>query len=289
MAEMTLGGGSWLTRALADDGATRVLVAETDEIAESLREAHGLTGASARLAAEAAVATVLLAAYVKGDEKLTLQVVLDRPEARYIGELDPDHRFRGRLDPADLPDNLDIRTLHGLLFAAKHDGTREVYRGITPVDGTSVTGALRAHLVESSQVSGQLATAVRLDEDGRVAFAGGVLVERLPPAPGQPSLLPDAFLERYGDLPDADVEALVAETRRDRLLGGALHTLEQRPIFWACTCSMERVVGALAGMQPEELRAMADEDDGASVDCHFCGAHYAVSADQLRELAAAQE
>lgn len=287
MAEMTLGGGSWLSRALADDGATRVLIAEADEVAESLREAHGLTGASARLAAEAAVATILLAAYVKGDEKLTLQIVLDQPEARYIGELDPDHRFRARLDPADLGD-VDIRVLHGLLFAAKHDGTREVYRGITPVDGTSVTGALRAHLVDSSQVSGQLATAVRLDEDGRVAFAGGVLVERLPPAPGQPSMLPDAFLERYGDLPGSDVEALIAETRRDRLRGGALHTLEQRPLFWSCTCSMDRVVGALSGMQPEELLAMAEEDGGASVDCHFCGAHYAVEADTLRELAAAR-
>jgi molecular chaperone Hsp33 len=284
MAEVTADGGSWLTRALVDDGAVRLVIVEAAEVADALREAHDLAPGSTRLAAEASLATLLLSAYAKGAEKLTLQLALEEPQGRYIGELDPEHRFRGRLDPATLTE-VDPTALRGLLFVAKHDGEREIYRGITDLRRTSVTGALRTHLSDSSQVHGALATSVHLDDAGRVTVATGILAERLPPEPGKPSLGAEAFEARWGDLDGHDVRELLAETRRRRLLGAELHLLEQRPVFWGCTCSRGRVLDALAGLAAEELRAMADKDDGAAVDCHFCATTYRVDADELRALA----
>ena len=60
---------------------------------------------------------------------------------------------------------------------------------------------------------------------------------------------------------------------------------EIRPRF-ACRCSRERVVRALATLDRDELRDMAARDGGARASCDFCGESYGISAAELLELAA---
>lgn len=287
MTEMTAEGGSWLTRALVDGGAVRLVVVEAAELAEEVRTAHRLDPIATRLAAEASIATLLLSAYAKGEEKLTLQMAFSGLDCRFLGELDPQRRFRARLWTAsDLPADLDLHRLNGVLQAAKYVGTREVYRGITGIDRTSVTGALRGHLVDSTQVSGALATQVTLADDGSVLRAAGILAERLPEEGDQPCLTPAEFHARWGALDTDDVEPLIDAVRARTVHGESVHVLQVLPAFWSCTCSRERVVAALAGLGPQELITMADEDGGAAIDCEFCRTRYALSADELRAMAA---
>lgn len=288
MAEISAEGGSWITRALCDDGRVRVVAVEADEVADELRQAHGLTGSATRLAAEATVASLLLAAYAKGDEKLSLQAALTHPAARFMGELDPAHGFRGRLTPAALDDEPDLNALAGLLLVAKYDRAKEVYRGITAVNGTSITAALHSHLVDSAQVHGALCTSVALDETGRVQTAVGVLVERLPAEAGQLHHEPQAFHDRWGDLHGADATTVLADFHGRSLRGSAVELLDIRPVFWGCSCDRGRLLGALAGLGAAELLAMADEDRGAQVRCDYCAKNYEISEAELRDLAASE-
>jgi molecular chaperone Hsp33 len=283
--EIVAGGGSWITHGLACGGAVRVVIAEADEVADALREAHHLSPDAARLAAEATVAAFLLSAHAKGGERLTLQLALDRPRCRFVGEVDADHRFRGRLSPSELPAGFDRADLHGLLLAAKHDGHREVYRGVTLVDHASVIGALRGYMRDSAQLHGVLLCAVTVGADGRVLRAAGALLERMPPSGDLPSLDADAFAARFAALEGDGEEAAVQALLEGDLGGERVAILEQRPVFWGCSCSRGRVLDALSGLAPEELRSMADADGGAKVDCHFCNASYALTAAELRELA----
>jgi redox-regulated HSP33 family molecular chaperone len=179
--------------------------------------------------------------------------------------------------------------LHGLLLAAKHDGRREVYRGVTPVDHASVIGALRCYMRDSAQLHGVLLCAVTVGADGRVLRAAGALIERLPPSGDLPSLDAEAFAARFAAL-ERDGEEAAVQALLDGDLGGErVAILEQRPVFWGCSCSRGRVLDALSGLAPDELRSMADVDGGAKVDCHFCNASYALTAAELRELADAAE
>lgn len=278
-------GSSWITRALADGGAVRVILVEGEAVAEAIRTAHDLPPTAARLAAEATVATLLLSAYAKGDEKLTLQIAARSPQFRWIGELDPSRRFRGRLWSDALDEAADPRAVDGVMQVAKYVRDREVYRGITGVEGTSVTRALRDHLMDSAQVAGVLAARVVLDDDGRITRAAGVLAERLPPEADKPTLTAAEFETRWGSLAEQDVEDVIRGVNNQTLLGRPTHRLETLPAIWGCTCSRTRVLDALAGLGTDELHAMADEDEGAVIDCDFCGARYAVSAEDLRTLA----
>ncbi|TVQ93835.1 MAG: Hsp33 family molecular chaperone HslO [Deltaproteobacteria bacterium] len=283
-SEISFQDGSWITHGLALGGAVRVVLAEAAEIADALRQAHGLKEGATQIATEAALAALLLSAHAKGRERLTLQLALVVPEARFIGEIDADHRFRGRFSPSRLGSEIDPIDLHGLLLAVKHDEDREVYRGVTAVEGTSIAGALRVYLRDSAQLHGIILVDVVVDDEGRVTRAVAALIERLAPQEGYESLSSEAFAANFAHVEGQDVDRL-RELVAGNLAGEPIRVLDRRPVFWGCSCSRTRVLDTLAGLGPEELRAMADEDDGASVDCHFCNAHYEITADELRSMA----
>ena len=41
-----------------------------------------------------------------------------------------------------------------------------------------------------------------------------------------------------------------------------------------CSCSRERMFGALTTIEHEDLQQMIDEDKGCEIVCHFCNTHY---------------
>jgi len=274
-----------LIHALAAEGAVRVLATEVSDAAETGRRSHGLGRDASVLLAEGSVATTLLSAYLKGDERVLLQIQLERPRAAFLGDVGADGTLRLRLTPADVRIPADHR-LDGILLAIKSDSDREVYRGHSTIDHSTLEQALRDHLATSNQVDVVLRIGTRLDEAGQVAFAGGLLVERLPEDPEQPSLEREAFLDRFSSLERADVEALMVELASGGLAGGEAVVLEHRPVSWCCRCSLERVESMLVGLGREELQSLAAEQGEAEVTCHFCNTTYRVDGDRLDELIA---
>jgi len=272
-----------LLRALAGGDTVRLLVVDLPQVAERARVAHGLGPGAARLAAEGVVATALLAAHIKGEERLMLQLQGTHPRVAFVGEIDADGALRARLTPADLPVPEDDR-LDGLLLAVKSDATREVYRGHTEVAGQRLEEALAWHLGASEQVDAILRIHARVGADDAVKVAGGLLLERLPEDPDLPSIDGEEFEARFGILREAPLDHVLAEIAGGGLLGTNLRLLEERPIVWRCRCSQHRVEATLASLGGEELRAVADEDHGAEVICHFCNTAYDVSEARLREL-----
>ncbi len=272
-----------LLRALAGGQAVRLLAVELSAVAEHARVAHGLGPDAARVAAEGVVATALLAAHVKGDDRLMLQLHGERPRVAFIGEIDGQGALRARLTPPDLHLPAD-GCLEGSLIAVKSDAVREVYRGHSAIDHETLEQALGRYLGDSQQVDAILRIFVRLDDAGAVCTAGGLLVERLPEHPEHPSLDHRAFDDAFGILREAPLDPVLAEIATGGLLAETLHPLDRRTIVWRCRCSLERVEATLAGLGPRELQEMADEDHGAEVTCHFCNTTYHVSEARLRAL-----
>lgn len=274
-----------LLRALAGGDTVRLLVVDVPAVAERTRVAHDLGRDAARLAAEGVVATALLAAHIKGEERLMLQMQGTRPRVAFLGEIDADGGLRARLTPADLRLPADER-LDGLLLAVRSDATHEIYRGQTEVAHERLEEALSKHLGASEQVDAILRIQAGVSRDGSVRTAGGLLLERLPEDPELPWLEPEEFEARFGILREAPLDQVLAEIAGGGLLGTHLRLLERRPIVWRCRCSQEKVEATLASLETDELRAMADEDHGAEVTCHFCAATYRVSEARLRGLIA---
>lgn len=279
-------------RGLTADSAARFLAVEVTEAAEEARRRHGLNNGTARLLGEAMTAALMMSAYIKGEERITLQIQCSEPPLSISCDVNAEGGVRGRLSPP----NAQIRThgrLKGMMLVIKHNVNTELYRGVTAIDDQSIGQALATHLRESSQVDAVVNIHSKSVGEKIIskpmAWAGGVLVERMPAAKDLPSLSPAAFEAHYGSVRDLSGEAVRAVLTTKSLSGAPTMVMEQRPVAWKCHCSQERVAGMLISLGPAELQSMIDEDHGAEINCHFCNEQYTVSEQELVALKQAAE
>lgn len=274
-----------LHRGFVGGRTARFLLVSLPQLAELTSQRHGLGPDAARLAAEAMVASALMSAWIKGSERVTLQLQAQRPAFAFVCDVDAEGGLRARLSPGQLHHPAG-RGVDGLMLAIKADAQRELYRGVTALDGRTIEAALRGHLSESTQVDVVLRIGVEQDPDGKITGAGGVVIERLPPDPNLPSIEPAAFAKTYQHIEQDDVFDTLVAAAFGKIAGQEVEVLEERALRWRCSCSQERIEAVLFNLGPAELRSMWQEDGGAEISCHFCNIHYQVSGDRLAELCA---
>lgn len=259
--------------ALTQDGAFRIVWIEADDLGAEVIRRHELAGRVAVLAAELVVGNLLLAAYVKGEERVSLQVQGSDPRLAFHGQARADGVFRARMSPSRVTPGPG--TFHGLMLAIKDDGRQEMYRGMTEVAGETVAQALERHLTASDQVAAR----VRMDVgDGR---ARGLLVERIPDAADRSGLAVEGALPEWteGSMEDVSNQLLFG------LAGGEpIALLDTLDLVFRCQCSADRVEAMLMGLGADELVSMREEDGGAEITCEFCREVYAFDGAALTGL-----
>ncbi|MEL6343825.1 MAG: Hsp33 family molecular chaperone HslO [Myxococcota bacterium] len=277
--------GGLLTRGMTADSAVRFLAVDATDAVNEAQRRHGLNAAAARLMGDIMVAGLMMSAYIKGEERLTLQLQADTPRLALICDVDAEGGTRARMTPRSLPASW-TGVIDGVLMVIKHNANKELYRGMTGIERADMTHALMRHLTESSQVDALLRLHTELDDAGTVVFSGGLLVERMPPAKDLPHLEPEAFAAHYGAIQRMDAAQIRAAIAEGALLDAPLLVMESRPLTWRCRCSVERIESMLVALGPEELQDMIEKDHGAEVTCHFCNETYAISEDRLTALLA---
>jgi len=285
MSDIGTGRAGSLHRGFVGGRTARFLAAEVAKLADLAREQHGLEAAAAKVCAEAMVATLLMSAWVKGRERITVQVQAAQPKFAFVADADAEAGIRARFSPPRIR-SADTG-IDGYLHAIRADVKKEIYRGITALDGRTIEAALSAHLHDSEQVEGILRIGVKQDDDGRITFAGGILVERLPEHDELPWMTPEDFTHTFSALHDQPVDDLLVALAFGKIAGQEVELLENRKAHWRCDCSMDRIEGMLRSLGREELVAMREEDGQAEVVCHFCNVPYTVTGQRLGELAAA--
>ena len=260
---------------LSNEGGARVLAVDATASANEVVRRHGLTGHAAQTAAEGMVAAQLMSAYIKGEERLTLQVQAEAPRFAMIVDVNADGTTRGRFTPSFINRS---RPMRGAIMVIKHDAQRELYRGVAPIEDTDFQGALQAFLVHSQQSEGIVRVQACVDPQGVVTQAHGLLVEKLP---DQES---DVFAELFGTIVDAELAVVLPAAVGGELWGFPLKVLETRALRFHCPCSHQRSLDILAGLGAVELADMIEQQGGAEITCNFCLEPYAFDAEDLRQL-----
>lgn len=140
-----------------------------------------------------------------------------------------------------------------------------------PFEDGGVAGSLAAHFDRSER----LPTRWRVEHDGRRANA--VLLQALEAPPGDEALQSFAALAALpaATLHDTATEALLPHV----FPGEDVRLFEARALHFGCSCSRERVLAALRGIDPAEL-----EDEHTApleVACECCGATYEIGRAEL--------
>ena len=285
MSEASLGS---LHRGLCSDGRVRFLAVEAKGLGRLIQTYHELNPSALRLAGEAMLSALFMSAYIKGEERITLQLQGESPHCSFIADVDAEGGCRARFTPPKVLYKSGS-PVDGLMLAIKADVEKEIYRGITKVDHTTIEQALGDHLRNSTQVDVLLRMAVKVDAEGALKFAGGVLLERLPHSDEHPSMSSEEFKRCFAGMNAHPVEDILVGLAFGKLGDSKVELLENRSLQWRCSCGQARVEEVLYKLGPTELRVIREEDGQAEVNCHFCAVKYLIDGDRLDELIARHE
>ena len=240
---------------------------------------------------EAVVASLLLAATIKFEGVLSLQLQGDGPVHLMLAQCTSGLGVRGlaRFRDIGAGDSLNIRDPLGagnLTVTLETDDGAQRYQGIVPIEGERLADSLQAYF----QNSEQLPTRLWLRADGQ--GASGMLLQKLPGA-GSIAAADAAAIEDAWRRVQFIADTLTPEELSTLADAEILHRLfneddlrlfEPSPVYFRCRCSRERVAGMLQGLGEAETRGVLAERGKVEVHCDFCNRAYVFDAVDAAQL-----
>lgn len=289
----------YLVQATTEDGSIRALAAVTTQLVEEARSRHDTAPTATAALGRTLTAAALLGATLKGEQTVTLRLIGDGPIGGIIVDADAFGRVRGyaKNPEAELPPNaqgkLDVGGVvgrEGYVYVTRDMGFGEPYTGSAPLVSGEVAEDVANYLLTSDQVPSAMALGVLVDRGNDVRAAGGCLLQLLPQTDDDLRADLEKNLAALGAVSAAVDAGLTPEDILGRVLHGLPYrVLSQKPLTFQCTCSRARVLGVVACLGRDEVRAMLVEDRGAELRCHFCNAVYQLTEEDLAAILAAKD
>ncbi len=243
-----------------------------------------------QLLGEALAAAALLAASLKFEGTLALQINGGGPVRLLLAQATHSLGLRAvaRLAPDTDVTGLDFRGLVGTAqLTVTLEGERGVaWQGIVPLSGPTLAMSIEAYFATSEQ----LPTRVVLGAEGQ--RAGGVLLQKLPDAPGAG----EAALGREREVWDeaglllqtvsgAELLAVAPEQLLPRVFTGHdVRLFETEAVRFECRCNPRRVGSMLRSLGEAEVRDVLAEQGAVTVTCEFCQRPYRFDAIDVEQL-----
>lgn len=282
-----------ILRATAGEYIKMAVITARDTV-ERAREIHRCSPTASAALGRALCAASLLGEAMKEEEaSLTVRINGGGPIGSVVAVSDHEGCVRGYVenpfvDPPRRSDGkLNVGAAvgrDGLLTVSRDIGLKEPYIGSVELVSGEIAEDITSYLLASDQVPSACALGVLVDPDGSVRAAGGFLVQLMPGAPDDliGRLEDNIFLmDQLTTVLDEDgVEAVFAQV----LKGFPYHLVADQAICYRCSCSRERVEGALSVIDPSELEEMIEENRDYAIDCQFCGKSYSITPEDLRRI-----
>ena len=273
--------GDALSRFVFERAPVRGALVRLDDTTRAIVGCHPYPAALARVIAELSAASALLAATLKFDGSLIVQLSGDGPVRLLVVECDGELNLRATAQwsaAADaLPADAPLAALAGgpalgrLAIMLDPKGAGPIYQGIVALEATSVAALIEHYLSTSEQIESRLVLATTGDGAAR-----GLLVQRMPGASADDDPAWERASHGIGTL---DHSALLGARDAAALLQHAfaaddVRLFRPRSARFACSCTEERVVNALRMIGRHEVESIVDEQGEVAVTCEFCNRHY---------------
>ena len=278
-----------LQRFLFEQANVRGELVQLEDSWRAVLERHDYPEPVRQILGQALVAATLLAATMKFEGSITLQVRGDGPISLLIADCSPVHRagedqpgyhlrgmasWQGEVPAGDLATRFGSGQLAITIDPGKG---RQRYQGIVALDGDSLAEAIDDYLDRSEQ----LPTRMWLAVDG--AQAAGLLLQRLP---GSGS---DEDWQRLAMLASTITAGELLSLPGEEVLHRLFHEEDRRqfdaqPVSFHCQCSRERLANALRSLGHGEVMGIIAEQGQVDASCQFCNQAYIFDAVDVEQI-----
>lgn len=242
-----------------------------------------------QLLGEFLVAAQLMASTIKFEGNLTLQAKGNGAIRALMAETSHDGKTRAiaQLSESDQP--YDFASLKdGLLAVTIAPKGRQNYQSMVPMTGDNLADCLKHYFEQSEQLGTLFHLAV---EPGRAA---GMLIQQLPRQLETDEKLRTEHWRTTQILSDTlTAEELLQKDNRTILkhlfAEEDIQLLGATAVSFSCSCSQERMAGALASLGSAELDKLFSEEEKVELTCEFCSRSYEFNAATLTEILSRNE
>ena len=282
--------------ATALDGSFSIVAGITTELVRETQQRHDLAPTASAAVGRLLSGAALMAAGLKGREKLTLQIASEGPirgivaDAQLNSPNEIGARGYAKRTDVDLPLNargkFDVGGAvgKGYLQITRSFEVGQPYSGIVELQSGEIGDDLASYLMNSEQIPSVVALGVLANPSG-IKASGGIIAQVLP---GSDERVISELERRANAMPPvttmvdggATVEDLIAA------LAGTLEVRQTRAydVTYTCTCSLDRVERALLGLGRDELEKILTEQPQTEAICEFCKTAYVLNRDDVHAL-----
>lgn len=285
-------------RGVSEDGSVKLWLAQTTNLCEEGRRRHDAWSVAAAALGRLLTAGVFFGLNLKGEgDSVTLRVNGDGPLGSLAVVAEPDGAVRGfvanpQVDIDRRPDGkLAVGTAvgAGTLTVIKDMGFGQPYTGTVNLVTGEIGDDVAQYYLESEQTPAAVGLGVRIAPAGTVEAAGGFLLQVLPHADEQVIKQLELNLANLVPVSQMVAQGLsLEEMANEVMLGVPWRELERQPLVYRCSCSRERLRGALLSLGYQQLKELWQDKqqagEAAEVVCRFCGEKYNFGADELKQM-----
>ncbi|MCR5255437.1 MAG: Hsp33 family molecular chaperone HslO [Acetatifactor sp.] len=281
----------YIVRAVAANDQIRAFACTTKETVEEARRAHNtspiITAALGRLL----TAGAMMGSMLKGDKDiLTLQIKSEGPVKGLTVTANSKAEVKGYAIVPDvmLPPNaigkLDVGGAvgPGMLSVVKDMGLKDPYVGQVELQTGEIAEDLTYYFATSEQVPSCVGLGVLMEKNNTVRQAGGFIIQLMPFAD---DAVIDKLEENLKNLKSVttmlDEGNSPEEMLKIVLDGFDIKFNETMPASYKCDCSKSKVEKALISIGQKDLQQMIDDNEGITVECHFCDKVYKFTTEDL--------
>jgi len=261
-----------LHRFIFEDLPVRGILIQLDETWACLQGRKKYPEPVRHFLGEFVAANALLAASLKLEGSLIMQIQGDGPVHLMVMECTSDNFLRGLAKHKEITDDHSLRGIFGngnLALTIDNKKSGERYQSLVSLDGDTLKEALENHLKQSEQLDTVLILASNENN------ACGMLLQKLPGEFDADTDNWNRISQLASTLKDEELFSLDVTEIIHRLFNeDDVRVLETEHYQFQCSCSRDRVANMLITLGQEEVIDIIKEQGNIEIDCEFCNEHY---------------
>lgn len=284
-----------LVRGQSIDGAIKIFVADTTELASEAQKIHkSLPVATAALGRTLTIAAIMGQNLKNDADSVTIQFRGDGPLGSIVAVSDNNSQVRGyAVNPfvelhLNKKEKLDVGKAvgKGQLCVIYDMGMKEPYSGRVPIVTGEIAEDMTYYFAKSDQIPTAIGLGVLVDTDCTVKTAGGYMIQLMPDATEETAEKIEQIVRNAPPITEMLEKGMTAEEILFFLTDGFDMLVSNKtttPVY-KCKCSQKRMRNAVISIGKKELSRIIEEDGKCDVECQFCNSKFTFNKDELLKM-----
>lgn len=270
-------------RIVSKNAAFRAVAIRNTLCVQTAQKTHNLEHIPAFLLARAITAASMISAFLKGEERVILEInskgIINRvyAEAMQVGECRGFINFSPNYFNSEFTEKItkigDILGLGTLKVSRILYNKTEPIVGIVPLINGDISSDIAYYFAQSEQINSAVILDVDFDDDGKIINSGGILVQAMPGAV-QEEL--DNVVSALSNINSFCAELNAEKSLEDilnRILPFEFDIVKNKQVDFFCRCNIQNFIARLMLIGIDEIEDMQKQGQNELV-CQYCNKHY---------------